>query len=141
MIYYLLCQLNEYISIISFLNITNSNSIVGCPVRQNFQDGGLDCSGTCINGNKPYKDLKEAWKECGKKVGCSKILKVTDPYGEQEFFLRREADKNKTYARHQFVKYECPGKTSIYSCKSDIHLKMYIFKSYINTANQLLSQF
>ena len=90
--------------------IWNSNFyfIVGCPVRQNFTDGGLDCS-PCINGNHPYSDFREAWKACGTVPGCSKIMRIVDPKGNWQFFLRSENSKENAYARHHYVNYWCPG--------------------------------
>ena len=36
-------------------------------------------------------------------------MKVSDPNGNLEFFLRKENAKERAYARHEYVEYNCPG--------------------------------
>ena len=36
-------------------------------------------------------------------------MKVSDPNGNLEFFLRKENAKERAYARHEYVEYKCPG--------------------------------
>lgn len=57
------------------------------------QKTGKDCPGGdgCLNGNKRYDTLPQAWDACGQISGCAFIMSYDDPVAGYEGFYHRRA--------------------------------------------------
>lgn len=73
----------------------SSNNSTACPfpgpgLKEDYEPKQCptNAPSSCINGNKPYNSLKEAWEACGTVEGCGNILEWTD----KKFYLRRRCD-------------------------------------------------
>ena len=68
--------------------------ISGCDVPVNdIVNYGFYCldKDACLNNNKPYYSLVEAWKMCGKVEGCGFVMR----YSNGKYYLRRLSDAHK----------------------------------------------
>jgi len=73
------------------------------PPSPRFVDHGRGCHAPCMNGNRGYSTLAEAWEACGTMEECEHILMWND----KKYYLRRDSDP----ARPQYPKMGMP-----YSC-------------------------
>ena len=69
---------------------------------------GADCSGACINGNRGYASLQQAWTQCADTAGCSHVMAYTD----SKFYLRKSNDA--FAAGLKGWKYTCAPRDSVY---------------------------
>ena len=70
------------------------HSIPGCDVPVNdIVNYGFDCVDVeaCLNNNKPYYSLVEAWKMCGKVEECGFVMR----YKDSKYYLRSLSDAHK----------------------------------------------
>lgn len=59
---------------------------------------------SCLNLNRPYARLSEAWEKCGATPGCGAVMR----YSNGKFFLRRESDPDDATIKHvELYPYQC----------------------------------
>ena len=88
-----------------------------CPVYPNFQLGACHCKGNCFNDNIPYDDFETAWKACGEKSGCAKIMQWTTG----KFMLRKSNCKRDSNKNLRTIDFLCQGKNFIHSTSDEIN--------------------
>ena len=58
------------------------------PAPYSELNGGFECNGPCIDGNREHSDIYSAWERCAVVTECTMVLK----FSPGRFFLRKADD-------------------------------------------------
>mmetsp|Transcript_773 Transcript_773/g.1541 ORF Transcript_773/g.1541 Transcript_773/m.1541 type:complete len:254 (-) Transcript_773:82-843(-) len=70
-----------------------------CPKRSHHDTEGS----TCLNGNKPYSTMAQAWEDCGKIKECGAVMQNVDYH----WYLRRHSDPDTKLKGQVLYAYNC----------------------------------